>query len=215
MILVLGGTKTGKSSFASDKAMSRGHLGKTVYLATAEARDEEIRQRIKIHQAERPAHWLTAEEPTDPAGYFLRLAEGKSGSNSPGGDSPATVLLDCITMWLTNLLMPFGEEPNRVEALETGRREISRLIDAIAIWEQGSSGGSANPSLEEDESASADTLPRPREAIIVSNQVEVGLISPWPLGRIFQDLAGLSHQTLASAADEVYLMNAGLPLKIK
>ena len=188
MILVLGGTKSGKSSFASRRAASREHLGRVAYLATAEAKDDEIRDRIRRHQADRPDHWLTVEEPRDPAGYFTSLI-------GAGPEQPSTVLLDCITMWLTNLLMPLGEDPDRDEALETGRGAVAGLVEAVTGWER--------------------TAPGDREAIIISNQVEVGLISPWPLGRLFQDLAGLSHQAMAGAADEVYVMNAGLPLRLR
>lgn len=190
MILILGGTKSGKSSFASERAAARENLGTVAYLATAEAGDEEIKDRIRRHQADRPDHWLTVEEPLDPAGYFRLMTQKGTETGTP-----STVLLDCITMWLTNLLMPLGEEPVRDVALEMGRTAVAGLIDAMDAWERSAPGN--------------------REAIVISNQVEVGLISPWPLGRIFQDLAGLSHQAMAGAAAEVYVMNAGIPLRIR
>ena len=187
MILVLGGTKSGKSSFASHRAEEREHLGGVAYLATARAGDEEMRMRIRRHQAERPVHWLTVEEPEDPAAYFRSLNDE---------DGPATVLLDCLTLWLTNLLAPLGDEPDRVRALETGTAAAADLIEAVKAWE--------------------NALPKGRRlCIMVSNQVETGLISPWPLGRIFQDLAGLTHQAVAADADEVYMTAAGLPLQLK
>jgi len=191
MILILGGTKSGKSSFASRRAAGRENLGPVTYLATALAGDGEMKDRIARHQADRPSSWVTVEEPMDPAGYFIGLT-----TETPSTASPATVLLDCITLWLTNLLTPMGDEPNRGEALELGGKEVRRLADEILAWESG------NPSLN-------------REAIIVSNLVETGLISPWPLGRIFQDLAGLTHQMIAAEANEVFLLTAGLPQKLK
>ena len=191
MILILGGTKSGKSSFASRRAAGRENLGPVAYLATALAGDGEMKDRIARHQADRPSSWVTVEEPMDPAGYFIGLT-----TETPSTASPATVLLDCITLWLTNLLTPMGDEPNRGEALELGGKEVRRLADEILAWESG------NPSLN-------------REAIIVSNLVETGLISPWPLGRIFQDLAGLTHQMIAAEANEVFLLTAGLPQKLK
>lgn len=186
MILILGGVKSGKSSFAGELAGRRESSGGVTYLATARAGDDEMKDRIRRHQADRPSSWLTVEEPEDPAGYFL-------GLNSAG---PATVLFDCITLWLTNLLAPFGDKPDREEALELGKREGRRLLEALQSWEN------AAPKGE-------------RETLLVSNHVETGLISPWPLGRIFQDLAGLTHQLFAGAADEVFLMTAGLPQKLK
>ena len=194
MILILGGTKSGKSSFASRRAAGRENLGPVAYLATALAGDGEMKDRIARHQADRPSSWITVEEPVDPAGYFTGLTTETRSTTTPAG--PVTVLLDCITLWLTNLLTPMGDEPNRVEALELGGKEVRRLADEILAWESG------NPSLN-------------REAIIVSNLVETGLISPWPLGRIFQDLAGLTHQMLAAEANEVFLLTAGLPQKLK
>ncbi|MDF1566833.1 MAG: bifunctional adenosylcobinamide kinase/adenosylcobinamide-phosphate guanylyltransferase [Spirochaetaceae bacterium] len=194
MILVLGGTKSGKSSFASRRAAGRENLGPVTYLATALAGDGEMKDRIARHQADRPSSWITVEEPVDPAGYFTDLIDVTTKKTPPA--VPATVLLDCITLWLTNLLTPMGDEPNRGQALELGRKEVRRLVDEILAWESG------DPSLD-------------REAIIVSNLVETGLISPWPLGRIFQDLAGLTHQMIAAEANEVFLLTAGLPQRIK
>ena len=191
---MLGGTKSGKSSFASRRAADREYLGPVTYLATALAGDGEMKNRIARHQADRPSSWRTVEEPVDPAGYFTDLI-GASSKITPSA-APATVLLDCITLWLTNVLSPMGDEPNRDEALELGGKEVRRLMDEILTWESG------RPTMN-------------REAIIVSNLVETGLISPWPLGRIFQDLAGLSHQMIAAAANEVFLLTAGLPQRIK
>ena len=117
-------------------------------------------------------------------------------SGALSGDSPSTVLFDCITLWLTNLLAPFGDTPDRGEGLALGEKEGHRLLEAVLNWEEAAPKGG-------------------RETLLVSNQVETGLISPWPLGRIFQDLSGLTHQMFAAAADEVYLMSAGLPQKVK
>jgi adenosylcobinamide kinase/adenosylcobinamide-phosphate guanylyltransferase len=194
LIFILGGTKSGKSSFASSLAEEREELGLVSYLATAEAGDDEMAERIRRHKADRPAAWITVEEALKPASYFRKLSSGDPE------DSPATVILDCITLWLTNLLMPLGEKPDRRDALELGRKEVTTLLHAVSAWEKGI----------------GETRKKPgRQALIVSNQVETGLISPWPLGRIFQDLAGLTHQNLAAEADEVYLMQAGLPQKLK
>lgn len=191
MKLILGGVKSGKSSFASRLAADRESLGSVVYLATATAGDDEMKDRIQRHQADRPADWITVEEPRHPENYFDGLV-----SRPSDGDAPATVLFDCVTLWLTNLLMPMGDSPDRTEAFALGELETRRLLESVLSWERSG-------------------IPGSRETLFVSNQVEAGLISPWPLGRIFQDLAGLTHQLLASAADEVFLMTAGLPQKLK
>ena len=191
MILILGGVKSGKSSFAARLAAERESVGTVTYLATARAGDDEMKDRIRRHQAGRPSSWITVEEPEDPAGYFAGMTSG-----ALSGDSPSTVLFDCITLWLTNLLAPFGDTPDRGEALALGEKEGHRLLEAVLNWEEAAPKGA-------------------RETLLVSNQVETGLISPWPLGRIFQDLSGLTHQMFAAVADEVYLMSAGLPQKVK
>lgn len=191
MKLILGGVKSGKSSFASRLAAERESIGSVVYLATATAGDDEMKDRIRRHQTDRPAEWITVEEPRHPETCFKDWA-----SKPLNKDTPGTVLFDCVTLWLTNLLAPMGDSPDRTEAFTLGEREAKRLLESVLSWERSAAAGS-------------------RETIFVSNLVETGLISPWPLGRIFQDLAGLTHQLLAAAADEVFLMTAGLPQKLK
>ena len=191
MILIIGGVKSGKSSWASHLASERESIGPVTYLATARAGDDEMKDRISRHQADRPSSWITVEEPENPAGYFTGLTSGAYTENPP-----STILFDCITLWLTNLLAPFGDTPNRVEALELGEKEGRRLLEAVRGWEDSAPKGA-------------------RETLIVSNHVEAGLISPWPLGRIFQDLSGLTHQMFAASAGQVYLMTAGIPQRLK
>ena len=191
MKLIIGGVKSGKSSWASHLAAERESLGSVCYLATARAGDDEMKDRIRRHQADRPSSWITVEEPDNPAGYFLRLT-----SAAPAELQPSTVLFDCITLWLTNILAPFGDKPDREEALALGEKEGRRLLMAVLDWEKTAPGGT-------------------RETLIVSNHVEAGLISPWPLGRIFQDIAGLTHQMFAAEASQVYLLTAGIPQKLK
>jgi len=86
--LVLGGARSGKSAFA--EGLFAG-AAKRIYLATATAHDEEMKARIERHQADRGKDWLTIEEPLD---IVSRLAE-----------SDAPLLVDCMTLWLTNLFM--------------------------------------------------------------------------------------------------------------
>lgn len=96
IILILGGAKSGKSSLAL--ARCDAYPPTRIYLATAEARDGEMADRIARHQAERGPEWLTLEEPLDPAGALRHLAP----------DSASVVLLDCLTLWLSNLLGGLG-----------------------------------------------------------------------------------------------------------
>lgn len=89
--LVLGGARSGKSAFAERLAIKNNQ--EVVYIATAQAHDGEMQARIDKHQNQRPADWLTVEEP-------LALAQAIQAHD----DENKTILVDCLTLWLTNLL---------------------------------------------------------------------------------------------------------------
>jgi adenosylcobinamide kinase/adenosylcobinamide-phosphate guanylyltransferase len=110
LTLITGGARSGKSTFAEQLATA--HQGNVLFLATAEARDDDMAARIAQHQAERPAHWRTLEEPL----YVARaLAEAE----------PAPlVLLDCVTLWVTNLLLRDGTDWQQARA----------ELDALLAW---------------------------------------------------------------------------------
>lgn len=181
LILVLGGTKSGKTSFVQNRAKELQRIsrdGEVLYIATARVLDEEMKVRVARHIADRPASWKTWEKPT-------RLHEGLEDMS----EGCCALLLDCLTMLATNIISDLGEEPSLTEATRALFEEIDRIIEII-------------PRL-------------PGELLVVSNQVEAGLVSPYRLGRLFQDLMGMTHQRIAAAADEVYLMTAGIPQRIK
>jgi adenosylcobinamide kinase/adenosylcobinamide-phosphate guanylyltransferase len=110
LTLITGGARSGKSSFAERLASTRG--GAVLFVATAEARDEDMTARIAKHQADRPPHWRTLEAPLYVA-HALTQAE------------PAPlVLLDCVTLWVTNLLLREGATWEQAEA----------ELDALLAW---------------------------------------------------------------------------------
>jgi len=90
LVLLLGGVRSGKSRLAVRLASARG--GPVVVIATAEAGDEEMAERIRRHRAERAAEWETVEEPVDLEGALA------------GVPQEAGVLLDCLTLWVSNLI---------------------------------------------------------------------------------------------------------------
>lgn len=90
--LILGGARSGKSALALRRAEASGRV--VVWVATAEAHDEEMAERIARHRAERPVHWQTVEEPLHLADSLRRLAA-----------ADFCVVVDCLTLWLTNLLL--------------------------------------------------------------------------------------------------------------
>lgn len=185
MVLVVGGARSGKSSFAQSMAARAGR--QVCFLATAEARDGEMVQRINRHRDSRPAEWTTVE-----------LAGGTLLSSLP--PETGLVLFDCFTVFLSNLMAANGLDwPPEEESLMP-EAEVERLMQKT----------------EDEAIALVDRLRREVEAlIVVSNEVGMGVVPPYRLGRIFRDIAGRLNQGLAERADGVYLVVAGLPLVLK
>jgi adenosylcobinamide kinase/adenosylcobinamide-phosphate guanylyltransferase len=176
LILVLGGARSGKSAFAQRIATERG-AGDVVYVATAEAGDEEMALRIEKHRQTRPPDWRTLEAPQDVASCILDQAAGARA-----------VLLDCVTMLVSNLLLQ-AEDP------------LADGVEAVI--------------MEEIEALIACVAQLSGDLILVSNEVGMALVPPYPLGRAFRDIVGRANQALAREADEVFLLVAGIPMTLK
>jgi len=180
LTLILGGARSGKSRYAQELATREAQGRPVLFIATAQAGDEEMTTRITRHQADRPAHWRTAEEPLEVAD-LLRHEQ----------DAPI-VLIDCLTFFVTNHLLRSGKAAH-CEA---------------DVWDEAGT-----------EAAVADLLLAARECearvIIVSNEVGLGLVPETALGRVWRDATGRANQAAAQAADEVFFLVAGLPLRVK
>ncbi|MBI5080131.1 MAG: bifunctional adenosylcobinamide kinase/adenosylcobinamide-phosphate guanylyltransferase [Chloroflexi bacterium] len=176
LTLILGGARSGKSSYAQKIAAERGDT--VLYVATAEAGDDEMAARISAHRAERPEHWQTLEASRE-VGTAIRSQANQN----------KIVLLDCLTLLANNIIVPLPEPVSEEAATHALKKEVDELMLAYhnsnAEW------------------------------IIVSNEVGLGLVPPYPLGRVYRDALGRANQQLAAVADEVILMVAGLPVKIK
>ncbi|MGQ9717635.1 MAG: bifunctional adenosylcobinamide kinase/adenosylcobinamide-phosphate guanylyltransferase [Anaerolineae bacterium] len=176
VVLILGGARSGKSDYAQRLA---GEMGKPVlYVATATVGDEEMAKRIARHRAARPAHWRTVEAPVGVGRALARVL----------GDGEV-VLLDCLTLLVSNLLMALGETAD-ADALE-GRvtAELEELLTVCAAHRA--------------------------DLIVVSNEVGMGLVPPYPMGRVYRDVLGRANQWLAGRAEQVIFMVAGLPMVLK
>ncbi len=167
LIFITGGARSGKSAFAQKLA---NNLSKRViYIATAGARDKEMKLRIKIHRKNRPSHWKTVEREKNITEVLSRIAEKNE-----------VILLDCLTLLVSNLLLS-----GRKNVL----REIRQLVNKIRELKA--------------------------TVLIVSNEVGMGIVPDNKLARRFRDMAGKANQIVAQAADEVYLVVSGIPVKVK
>ncbi len=184
LILILGGARSGKSAFAEQLAASSGQS--IAFIATATAGDDEMRARIARHRASRPAHWHTVEEPFDLAGAVQHAAALAD-----------ILLLDCITLWLSNWLARHGETS------DTDMTASSPLLDAAAMQE-----------IQNLLATLASLDPR-KTLIVITNEVGLGIVPAYPLGRLYRDTLGLVNQRLAEAAGRVYLLIAGIAVDIK
>lgn len=178
-ILVLGGACSGKSSFAERLATSISE--NVTYIATANVSNSQVHRRAQLNQLNRPSHWTTYEESSN----IVRLVEELK-------DESQVVLVDCLTLWLSNLL-------------------INSSIPAVGIsWPD-----KENFILKAVESLGRLTENSATTIIVVADEVSLGLVPDNRLGKSFRDVAGLANQILTQYADEVYLTVAGLPIEIK
>ncbi|MBE2259130.1 MAG: bifunctional adenosylcobinamide kinase/adenosylcobinamide-phosphate guanylyltransferase [Candidatus Accumulibacter sp.] len=178
--LIIGGARSGKSSLAERHASESGL--QVVYVATAQALDGEMARRIEHHRARRCADWRVVEAPLDLAGALRRHA-------APG----VCLLVDCLTLWLSNLLFA-GDAARQAEAGEAlACRTFDDAVEALL-----------------------DALPQlPGRQILVSNEVGSGIVPMAALSRLFADQQGRLNQRVAAACDRVTLVVAGLPLALR
>ncbi|TMD25972.1 MAG: bifunctional adenosylcobinamide kinase/adenosylcobinamide-phosphate guanylyltransferase [Chloroflexi bacterium] len=188
LILILGGARSGKSAFAERLAAGSGRS--VAFIATATAGDDEMRSRIARHRASRPKGWYTLEESLDLASAVRRA-----------GELADVLLLDCVTLWLGNVLLQESVQHEKDDEVEF--HTAGRLFNERALKE-------CEALLAVVKSLSPD-----KTLIVVTNEVGLGIVPAYPLGRLYRDTLGYINQRLAQAADRVYLMMAGMAVNIK
>lgn len=166
--LVTGGERSGKSGFAQKMALSE--TPHPVYLATSRIWDEEFRLRVLRHQADRGPEWTNIEEEKELSKHNV---EGR------------VVIIDCVTLWLTNFFFDNEKEKSIDEILEMAKQEFIRFTSQNAHF------------------------------IFVTNEIGMGGVPIDPVQRKFTDLQGWMNQFIASNADEVFLMVSGIPMEVK
>jgi adenosylcobinamide kinase / adenosylcobinamide-phosphate guanylyltransferase len=169
LTLITGGCRSGKSTHAVAIA-SVVPASRKFFIATAEALDDEMRMRIAHHRRSRSAEFQTIEEPQKLGASLISL-RGRAD----------VVVIDCLTLWISNLLQEHSDEAILAEA------------DGLAgILTQA-----------------------PFSTVVVTDEVGWGIVPDNPVARRFRDLLGWANQKIARAADEVLLMAAGYPLRLK
>jgi adenosylcobinamide kinase/adenosylcobinamide-phosphate guanylyltransferase len=170
IIFITGGARSGKSAYALLDASGR--KGSKAYVATAEALDEEMKERIHNHKTERGNDWDTYEEP-------LKIADALQDIKG----KYRTILVDCLTLWLSNTLLTSQQPEESIDAF-IHRLNSLHSVEGVHLY-------------------------------IVSNEVGMGIVPDNALSRRFRDLAGTLNQRIAALADEVTLVIAGIPVRIK
>lgn len=187
MIFVIGGARSGKSSFAEEKTKElQENLDTNVlYVATSIPFDDDMKDRVQKHKDSRPSTWHTLEQYK---GFkSMRDTEAFKQSN--------VILLDCMTLMVSNLLLENNVDFDTVPRSEVDIMEaniVNEIREFISICKENN-----------------------KQLVIVANEVGLGVVPPYRLGNIFRDIAGRANQLIARESEEVFLLTAGIPLKIK
>ncbi|WP_426358635.1 bifunctional adenosylcobinamide kinase/adenosylcobinamide-phosphate guanylyltransferase [Pseudocolwellia sp. HL-MZ19] len=182
--LILGGARSGKSSLA-EQCAKKSNLPVT-YIATAQALDKEMQTRIALHQQDRPQQWQTLESPLLLAETIDSLVDQAINTSSDNTQNIGhCILIDCLTLWLTNCLCQHD--------LAYFEQEKQQLLTSLINSQK-------HPNIH---------------IILVSNEVGHGIVPMGNLSREFVDQSGWLHQAVAEVADKVDFVMAGLPLSLK
>ena len=172
LTFVLGGARSGKSLHAEQLASESGFP--VTYIATARVADAEFAARVAHHRERRPPHWQLREAPVDLAGAVTSI-------DAPGH----CILIDCLTLWLANLLCPPDDTP-----LISDAHAQLLAFEAALVSARG-------------------------RIIVVSNEIGLGVVPLGAATRLYVDELGRLNQRIAALSTQVTMMVAGLPLVLK
>lgn len=190
LVLITGGVRSGKSSFA-EKLASESNK-QVIYLATARVEDEEMRERVILHQSRRPEEVITVEEPLYPHTVLEKIVSKES-----------LVIMDCLTLLITNRMLGYLDQQGAVRDGEDIYAD-EELIAAAADY--------TYQYIQEFTTAAVNC---PADILVVTNEVGMGVVPNYPVARAFRDLSGRINQVVAAAADQVWLVICGIPQRIK
>lgn len=173
--LVTGGCRSGKSDYA--QRLAEACAVRRLFLATAPVTDPEMAARIELHRAaRRDRGWDTVEEPLELAQAFAAHADHE------------VVLVDCVTLWVNNLLYRAEQEQHEIDEMHIVER-CAAMLDAAAA--------------------------RRGAIVFVTNEVGMDVVPENRLARRYRDLLGRANQQIAARADTVTLVMCGIPCHLK
>lgn len=193
LIFVTGGAKSGKSKFAEEMLLKLNNgKQKNVYLATSLVFDEEMKEKVRLHKKRRKDEWFTVETYKNFENELSNFFENNDKIKN-------NMLVDCLTNMITNIIFENQnidwdnfEKKLYIQTLEKLNKDVEHsVIELLNVADQF------------------------ENTIIVSNELGMGLVPSYPLGRYFREIAGKMNQIVAETADEVYLVVSGIPMKIK
>lgn len=182
IVMVTGGTRSGKSSYAEELCKLQNN--NVAYIATSIPFDEGMKDRIKKHKEMRPKNWSTYEVYEDIYKIIKEI-----------GRNHETVILDCVTLLINNLMFKFDIN---YEACDRSQ------IDEVEKYIQ------SQVKLLIEEVKKTNLF-----FIMVTNEIGMSIVPQNRLSRIYTDIAGRINQYIAKESDEVYFVVSGIPLKIK
>ncbi len=188
IILVTGGQRSGKSTYAEKLALEMAAGEQAVYMATSRIWDEEFAHRVQLHKERRGPQWINLEE------------EKYLGRHNVAG---RVVLVDCVTLWSTNFFFDISDNtlPDSNFTMDAAQAQESASVVEQALQQ-------IKAEFEKFTSQNATF-------IFVTNEIGLGGVSENKVQRQFTDLLGWLNQYIASKSDEVLLMVSGIPVKIK
>ncbi|EGO5243220.1 bifunctional adenosylcobinamide kinase/adenosylcobinamide-phosphate guanylyltransferase [Enterococcus faecalis] len=194
IILVTGGARSGKSTFAESELKEKKSV---CYIATSVITfpDPEMEQRVLLHKRQRPASWMTEER-------FLQVGDFLKQNNHY-----SAYLIDCVTILTTNLFyyllgQQFGDDYQKIDEQINQFTEVQKLEIEAKLKKEWIDITKAIHMI-------------PADVILVTNEVGLGIVPESKLSRWFRDILGRINQQLGKEADDVYFVVCGIPTKIK
>ena len=193
LIFVTGGAKSGKSKFAEEMLLKLNNgKQKNIYLATSLIFDEEMKEKIRLHKKRRKNDWFTIETYKNFENELNNFFENNDKTKN-------NMLVDCLTNMITNIIF----ENKNIDWDNFEKKMYIQTLEKL------------NKNVENSVIELLNVADQFENAIIVSNELGMGLVPSYPLGRYFREIAGKMNQIVAETADEVYLVVSGIPMKIK